>query len=129
MQASETLRLRWSSKWFFLLTLILIAAVATNGKFIRATNELFYHVGPYQEYMQNRLQLIAHALENKQYYLTVPEFKGKYPRSIYYNDIRRDPRDWRNVCYAAYFGLDRIRRVNTGRRPAQAPARQGQTFF
>ena len=61
--------------------------------------------------MQNRLQLITNAIKNGQYYLTVPEFTGEYPRSIYYNDIRRDPRDWRNVCYADYYGLRGISRA------------------
>ena len=42
--------------------------------------------------------------------LVVPDYQREYPRSIYFNDIVHDARDWRNACYAAYFGLQRIRR-------------------
>jgi hypothetical protein len=60
--------------------------------------------------MLMRHALIDEAVAREQLSLVVPEYGGKYPRSIYFNDIRRDSRDWRNVCYADYFGLQEIGR-------------------
>jgi len=96
--------------------ILFILAVATNGRFARATNDLLLHVEPYHEYILHRYALIDKAIANKQYALIVPEYRGKYPRSIYFNDIRTDSRDWRNVCYADYFGLERIKRQGSRKR-------------
>jgi hypothetical protein len=90
--------------------IIFIAAVGTNSKFLRAANDLLHRAKPFHEYMLMRHALIDEAVAREQLSLVVPEYGGKYPRSIYFNDIRRDSRDWRNVCYADYFGLQEIGR-------------------
>ena len=90
--------------------IIFIAAVGSNSKFLRATNDLLHRAKPFHEYMLMRHMLIDEAVAKEQLFLAVPEYGGKYPRSIYFNDIRQDPRDWRNVCYADYFGLQGISR-------------------
>jgi len=90
--------------------ILFVASIATNSKVLRAANDLIYRAEPYQEYMHERYSLIEDASAENNLTLTVPEYSGKYPRSIYFNDIRRDPRDWRNVCYAEYFGLQGISR-------------------
>jgi len=97
--------------------IIFILAIAGNSKFRRATNDLLNRAGPHHEYMLQRYTLIGEAVARQQPYLVVPEFSGEYPRSIYFNDIRPDPRDWRNVCYAEYFGLQQIRRYSSRRVP------------
>ncbi|MCW8963848.1 MAG: DUF6056 family protein [Gammaproteobacteria bacterium] len=97
--------------------IIFIMAIASNSKFRRATNDLLNRAGPHHEYMLQRYALIGEAVARQHPYLVVPEFSGEYPRSIYFNDIRPDPRDWRNVCYADYFGLQQIRRHRSQRVP------------
>jgi hypothetical protein len=92
-------------------SVLFIAAIATNGKFRRAAGDLMYRAGPYHAYILARYSLIDEAVLRNELFLTVPEYDGEYPRSIYYNDIRPYPADWRNVCYARYYGLSAIRRV------------------
>ncbi len=52
--------------------------------------------------------------------LVVEDYQQEYPRTIFFNDIMHDPDHWRNVCYADYFGLEKIKREryrrNSGRR-------------
>ena len=96
---------------YIICSVLFILAVGTNSKFHRATGDLLYRAGPYHAYMQDRYRLIDGAIERNELFLTVPEYDGEYPRSIYYNDIRPDPGDWRNVCYARYYGVSAIRRV------------------
>jgi len=93
----------------------LLGAIGMNGRFMRAATDLLYRAEPYDEYMQERKLDIQQALAQRQMYLSVDEYRGEYPRSIYYNDIRPDPRDWRNVCYAQYYGLRGIRRLPVAR--------------
>ena len=100
---------RTVSLW--ILSVLWVAAIGMNGKFIRAGGDLLFRAAPYHEYMQDRKRLIRHAKVQQQFYLTVPAFDGEYPATIYYNDIRHDPRDWRNNCYAQYYGLQGIRRI------------------
>lgn len=90
-----------------------ILAVLDNNKFQRAQHDLLQRAKPYHEYMLQRKKLINNALQHQQLALIVPDFKLEYPRSIYFNDILPFSRDWRNVCYADYYGLDRIKRKRT----------------
>lgn len=96
---------------FVISSVLFIAAIATNGKFRRAVGDLLYRAGPYHAYILARYRLIEESIERNEFFLTVPEYDGEYPRSIYYNDIRPHPGDWRNVCYARYYGVSAIRRV------------------
>jgi len=90
--------------------IVFVAGITANSKFLRAANDLLYRAEPYREYMLERYSQIEEAIVENNLTMVVPEYSGKYPRSIYFNDIRRDSRDWRNVCYAEYFGLQEISR-------------------
>lgn len=96
---------------FIISSVLFVAAIATNGKFRRAAGDLLYRAGPYNAYILARYRMIDEAISRNEFFLTVPEYDGQYPRSIYYNDIRSHPGDWRNVCYARYYGISAIRRV------------------
>jgi hypothetical protein len=61
--------------------------------------------------MQQRYAMIEEAVAGGRLSLVVPDYNREYPRTIYFNDIMHDSRDWRNACYAAYFGLERIKRA------------------
>jgi len=108
-----------SSSFLFLLLAILFAlAIAANSKFKRAQDDLWNRVEFFDDYMMDRHARIYDAIENQQTGLTVPAFNREFPRSIFFNDIRTDARDWRNVCYAEHFGLQGIaqeRRVKIDR--------------
>jgi hypothetical protein len=86
-------------------------ALVTNVQFQRAGLDLLQRAKPFQDYIQQRYTLIDNARAHHQLYLEVPDFQQEYPRSIYFNDIVPNPGDWRNTCYAAYFGLHKIRRA------------------
>lgn len=100
---------------------LFILAVVGNNKFQRAQHDLQQRAKPYHEYMLQRHALIKDALQSQQLSLIVPDFKQEYPRSIYFNDILPFSRDWRNVCYANYYGLDRIKRKRTRRTGNKKP--------
>jgi len=93
-----------------LLSVAFGIALFSNGQFERARLDLSERAKPYHDYLLQRYQLIDAALEKRQPYLQVPAFQQDYPRSIYFNDIVPNAGDWRNVCYASYFGLQGIRR-------------------
>ncbi len=86
------------------------AAVLQNKTYTQAETDLFHHAVPFDDYMNARYAVIEAAAANGRRYLVVPDYQREYPRSIYFNDIMRNPDHWRNVCYADYFGLERIRR-------------------
>jgi len=95
-----------------LLILCVAFAIAlfSNGQFQRARLDLSERAQPYHDYLLHRYALIDDALKKRQPYLQVPAFQQEYPRSIYFNDIVPNGGDWRNVCYASYFGLRGISR-------------------
>ena len=90
--------------------LLFLLAVLGNFKFQRAQQDLWQRAAPFNEYMQQRYTLMKQAVTYRHFSLLVPAFNQEYPRSIYFNDIVPDSRDWRNVCYADYFGLQVIGR-------------------
>ncbi len=92
-------------------TLLFVLAVLVNGKFQRALGDLMVRAKPYHAYLEYRYETIQEALSRGQFSLQTPSYQGAYPRTIYFNDILPNSRDWRNVCYANYFGLQRIRRM------------------
>lgn len=94
-----------------LLTLLFGIAVPVNSRFYQAWQDLTYRAKPFNKYMMQRLALIEKSIQQGVYYVNVPAPPADIPRSIYFNDIRSDWRDWRNVCYADYFGLKGIQRV------------------
>jgi MFS family permease len=120
----------------FLFTVVLfIPAVFTNSRFQHAQMDLQQSAPAFGAYMQQRYDLIGQALKNGQKRLLVPDFDGEYPRSVYFNDILPLSYDWRNVCYAKYFGLEKIKRQRGPRKPRPArvfppsPAQQENAPF
>ncbi len=99
-----------SSITFSVGALLIFLAVLGNFKFQRAQQDLWQRAEPFNEYMQQRYSLMKQAVTYQHFSLLVPAFNREYPRSIYFNDIVPDSRDWRNVCYADYFGLQVIGR-------------------
>lgn len=91
------------------LSLLFSVAVVHNRVFTAAKNDLFQHARPYHDYLNQRYQYIARALADEQRNLVVAEYHQPYPRTIYFNDIMHDSDHWRNVCYADYFGLEKIK--------------------
>lgn len=102
---------------FALSALLMVLAVSINGRFQHAQMDLRYAAPVYDAYMQQRYALIDEARANGKRQLIVPGFDSQFPRSIYFNDIVPLSTDWRNVCYAQYFGLEKIKR----KRVAQPP--------
>ena len=97
-------------------------AVVLHPAFRLAKADLLQNAEPYSDYLNARYEVIARAVANDRRDLVVADFEQSYPRTIYFNDIMRNPGHWRNACYADYFGLDRIRRAGSQRRPEQKPA-------
>lgn len=86
------------------------AALGSNT-YKLARTDLFQLARPYHDYLVMRYQLIEQALANEQQRLVVADYPYEYPRTIFFNDIMRDPEHWRNICYAEYFGLEKIKRI------------------
>ncbi|MGB5278923.1 MAG: DUF6056 family protein, partial [Gammaproteobacteria bacterium] len=84
--------------------------VLTSHGMHRAKDDLFHTAGPWHDYMNQRYLHIEQAVADRQRYLTVADYPRDYPRSLYFNDIMHNPRHWRNLCYADYFGLKKIKR-------------------
>jgi hypothetical protein len=101
--------------------LLFAGAIAIHPQMQRAWLDMNQRVEPYQVYMQDRLKRIEQAREQQTYFLKLPGFEGEYPRSIYFNDIVPSARDWRNVCYAQYHGLQWVARA-AQKRQRQSPA-------
>lgn len=93
-----------------LLTGLFTAAALESKAYQLAKTDLFHRARPYHEYLNERYQLIERAKSSGQYYLSVPDYQQDLPRTIFFNDIMHDPDHWRNVCYADYFGLEKIKR-------------------
>ncbi|MGB5456845.1 MAG: DUF6056 family protein [Gammaproteobacteria bacterium] len=92
------------------LALLFTAVVLTSHGMHRAKDDLFHTAGPWHDYMNQRYLHIEQAVADRQRYLTVADYPRDYPRSLYFNDIMHNPRHWRNLCYADYFGLKKIKR-------------------
>jgi hypothetical protein len=110
------------------VTLLILSALfsfaALESKaYKQAKTDLFELARPYHDYLNQRYEQIRQALANDQLYLVVADYQGEYPQTIFFNDIMHDPGHWRNVCYADYFGLEKIKREygkrNSGRSKLQ----------
>jgi hypothetical protein len=92
------------------LSLLFIIGVGLNTRLQSAWVDLNQHAPDFRDYMQQRHSMIQSSIDNGVYSLQVPAYRGEPPRSVFFNDIRPDWRDWRNGCYARYFGLTAIQR-------------------
>ena len=93
-----------------LLSALFTAAALESKAYQLARTDLFHLARPYHDYLNMRYKIIEQAKVNGQRYLAVPDYQQEYPRSIFFNDIMFNPNHWRNVCYADYFGLEKIKR-------------------
>lgn len=94
-----------------ILLSLAFTVTAIGGKSYQlALNDLLHHARPYHEYLNARYQQIEQAKANDAAYLVVPDYHRQLPRTIYFNDIMHNPEHWRNVCYADYFGLQKVSR-------------------
>ena len=93
-----------------LLTGMYTAAALQSKAYQLAKTDLFHLAQPYQDYLKKRYKLIEQAKAKGQPYLIVPDYRQALPRTIFFNDIMYKPDHWRNVCYADYFGLEKIKR-------------------
>jgi hypothetical protein len=116
---------RGSAAAVTILSLVFAFAVVQHEALKQAKADLLQNAPRYDDYLNARYQTIEQALSDNRRYLVVADYEQAYPRTVYFNDIMRNPGHWRNVCYADYFGLDKIRRGGTGRRPALTPAGPG----
>ena len=98
------------------LSLVFTLAVLKSPGMQRVKYDLFHVADPWHEYMNQRYLQINQATAEGRLYLAVPDYQQEYPRSLYFNDIMHDPRHWRNICYADYFGLEKIKRDLAGNR-------------
>ena len=96
-----------------LLTGLVTAAVLKSRAYQLARSDLFHLAQPYHNYLNARYKQIEHAKAKARRYLDVPDYQQEYPRTIFFNDIMQNPNHWRNVCYADYFGLEKIKREKT----------------
>ncbi len=101
-------------------------AVIKHDAFETAKTDLMQLARPYHEHLEKRYQRIAEAFANGERSLVVADFDQPYPRTIFFNDIMRDPGHWRNACYADYFGLERIRRDTSGAGPERSGSDRGR---
>jgi len=103
----------------FLLSAAFTATAIESKAYQLAINDLLHLAKPYHEYLQARYQQIEQAKTNGQRYLIVEDYHQEHPRSIFFNDIMRNPDHWRNVCYAKYFGLETIKKYKERRNNGQ----------
>ena len=96
-----------------LLTGLFTAAVLKSRTYQLARSDLYHLAQPYHDYLNARYKQIEHAKAKGRRYLVVPDYQQEYPRTIFFNDIMQNPNHWRNVCYADYFGLEKINRKKT----------------
>jgi hypothetical protein len=93
-----------------LLSGLFSLAVVQSNVYRQAKTDLFSLARPYDAYLDTRYAQIRSAQVKGQRYVTVPDYQHVLPRSIFFNDIMQNPGHWRNVCYAEYFGLEKISR-------------------
>jgi len=107
---------RGSAAAVTVLSLVFVFAVLQHDALKLAKADMLQHAPPYDDYLNARYRTIEQALADNRRYLVVADYERVYPRMVYFNDIMRNPGHWRNVCYADYFGLEKIRRGGKGRR-------------
>ena len=109
-QGARPGHVRYAKIAVVVLALSYAAAAWVDLTFVQARADLLQLGRPYSDYLHKRYQVIDQALSDDRHYLAVADYDREYPGSIYFNDIMRNPDHWRNVCYAEYFGLAKIKR-------------------
>lgn len=116
--------LKWRGMSALILaTLLFGLAVFINGRFQHALMDWQGAAPAYHAYLQQRYTLLDKMIKQDKRRILVPAFDGQYPRTTYFNDIVPKSTDWRNVCYAQYFGLKKIMRYPQISKPSPKLAR------
>lgn len=89
------------------VTVLLGAFLVFDSHAATAYVDLAYRVGEYDQIMNNRYAVIAAAKEKAGSEPPAVVLRGiaDPPRVLVHSDIRRNAGDWRNGCFARYFGL------------------------
>ena len=127
--ASKSAQKPYPAPVLLVLSVLFAIAVVQHSAFRQAKADWLQHARPYHDYLNARYQIIEQAVAEGQGYLIVPDYELQPPRTLYFNDIMKNPEHWRNVCYADYFGLQTIRRIKTRRVPEQAPVDRDHEFL
>jgi hypothetical protein len=92
------------------VTLVMMIAIFNNHNFERAYADLTTKAVPYHQAFIDRYAKIEVARPQSLDLLEVPRIKRKNkPRTIMVTDIGTDLFDFRNECYAKYFGIAAIK--------------------
>jgi len=97
------------------LCLLFVLSLVINGRLNRAWHDLNELAAPLHAHLMHRHGLIDAALARGEQAVLLPNYTGEFARSVYFNDIRADWRDWRSICYAQYFGLRAVQLAGPGR--------------
>lgn len=95
------------SKWAraFLLIIVFIRLVSENNIKTAYFDLLSGKAYAYDKELKTRYAVIKN---NDSKILVVPELNNK-PKTIFFEEIKSDPRHWINQCYGAYFGKKEIK--------------------
>ncbi len=96
------------------LCLLFVLSLVINGRLNRAWYDLNELAAPLHAHLVHRHSLIDAALARGEQAVLLPNYAAEFARSVYFNDIRADWRDWRNICYAQYFGLRAVQLARPG---------------
>jgi hypothetical protein len=110
---------REASVIFLVLSVLFGVSVAGSKAVQQVRMDLLQWAEPYHAYLNMRYQQIEYAKSQGHNALIVPDYTQTLPRSIFFNDIMRNPEHWRNICYADYFGLEKIKRDRQQHVPGQ----------
>ncbi len=94
-----------------LLSILLSFTMLQSNAVQQVETDLFHLARPYHEYLLERYRLIEQAKADGRLKLIVPAYQQELPDSLFFNDIMQNAKHWRNVCYADYFGLEKIKRA------------------
>ena len=83
-------------------------AVSSQPNVRKAFTDLTQRAHAYDQTMTKRYELARQAKQDGVHSVVVPAVRS-YPYTIVFDDIRSDPKDWKNVVFAQYFGLREVR--------------------
>lgn len=93
-----------------LTTILYVYFISTDVNLTTAINDLQNSAPLHDKYMNERYALIEESLADEKLDLTVPGYDHDYPSSIFVADITTNAKDWTNVCFVGYYGLNEIRK-------------------
>lgn len=92
-------------KFSFILLILSSILITKNNTNLAYKDILSGEAYKYNLELNSRYKIIQNKTNQE---LSVKTLSNK-PESIYFRDIDKDPKDWKNICYAKYFNLKSIR--------------------